>query len=142
MLIHHGDIIRQSRIPPEFLLNRQINSLVASPHVYEFQIPNNRDLQLQSLLVFGTPTGAELVTSIQTSVRRFNQPVGDEVILSIDGPGAAATRFAAFLPVFPGTYIPRDSILRAVVTFSAGVLAKVSGFHLTGWLVPSYDVKL
>ena len=142
MRITHGNIIRQSRIPPDFLLHRQGNDIVAQIHEYQYILPSDKDLLLQSVLIFGTPTGAELVNEILVSIRRFNQPIADAVILSIDGPGVVATRFASFVPVFPGTYIPRGSIIRSTVTFSAGVAAKVSGFHLTGWLTPAYDMKL
>jgi hypothetical protein len=142
MLIHFGNIIRDSRIPPEFLAFKNTSALIAAVHVYEYIVPSNRDLLLTNVLLCGIPTGAELVNENELTLRRFNGPVANDVHLTEAGPGVAARRFSTRFNAGSGFYIPRETILRGVITFSAGALAKESHFSVVGWLVPAYDLVL
>jgi hypothetical protein len=141
MMIDHGHIIRSSRIKPDFVPFQRISNSVAAIQVFNYQIPRERDLWLMSAVCHAEPTGAENVQHIHLIMIPFGMDVeGNRICLAHNPGGAAAVR--QVLNLSNDLYVPRDSIIRAEVEYSAGVLTKETKFDLTGWLVPAYDMEL
>ena len=141
MNIDPGHIIRSSRIKPDFVTFQRQSTAVAAVQFFDYVVPRERDLWLMTGVCIGEPTGAENVQHIHLLVIPFGVDVtGNRILLAHGLGGAAAVR--EVLNLSHDVYIPRESIVRMYVEYSAGVLAKNSEFYLTGWLHSAYDMEL
>jgi hypothetical protein len=134
-----GHIIRSSRIKPDFVVFRSESAAVAAVQVFDFTVPRERDLWLMTGVCIAEPTGAESVQHLHMEVIPFGIDANRALLAHGPGGGAAVREV---LNLSHDVYIPRESIVRMFVQYSAGVLAKNSEFNLTGWLFAAYDMTL
>jgi hypothetical protein len=140
-MIDHGHIIRSSRIKPDFITFERHSALVAAVQTFDYVVPRERDLWLMSAVGIGEPTGGENVLHLHIVVIPFGiDRTGNQNVVA-HGPGSGAA-VREVLNLSHDMYIPRESIVRMYVEYSAGVLAKNSEFYLSGWLVSAYDMNL
>jgi hypothetical protein len=139
MNIDPGHIIRSSRIKPDFVVFRSESAAVAAVQTFDYVVPRERDLWLMTGVCIAEPTGAENVDHLHIEVLTFG--IEANRVLLAHGPGGPAGA-REILNLSHDVYIPRESIVRMYVQYSAGVLAKNSEFNLTGWLFSAYDMTL
>jgi len=141
MMIDHGHIIRSSRIKPDFITFERHSNAVAAVQFFDYVVPRERDIWLMSAVCIAEPTGAENVQHLHLVAIPFGiDQDGNRNVLAHSPGGAAAVR--EVLNLSHDLYLPRETIIRMYVEYSAGVLAKNSEFYLSGWLVPAYDLTL
>jgi hypothetical protein len=133
MLIHHGNIIRDSRIPPRFILFNQVNTTVAQFHLFTFVVPDNRDFLMESIFITAKPSGAEGVADLFISI--------NGAVIEWRNSAGAAVRVSSSYPQNP-LYLPAGTIIYAQAGYSAGVTAKRTDFTIIGYTVPSFDKEL
>jgi len=138
-MIDHGHIIRSSRIKPDFVTFERHSALVTAVQFFDYVVPRERDLWLMTGVCIAEPTGAESVDHLHIEVIPFG--IDANRALLAHGPGGPAGA-REILNLSHDIYIPRESIVRMYVEYSAGVLAKNSEFYLSGWLVSAYDMTL
>ena len=140
-MIDHGHIIRSSRIKPDFVTFERHSVAVAAVQTFDYVVPRERDLWLMTGVCIGEPTGGENVQHLHLVVIPFGiDKDGNRNVIAHGPGGAAAVR--EVLNLSHDIYIPRESIIRMYIEYSAGVLAKNSEFYLSGWLVSPYDMEL
>jgi len=140
-MINHGHIVRSSRIKPDFITFERHSSLVAAVQTFDYVVPRERDLWLMSAVCIGEPTGVEQIIRQHFMVIPFGIEQNGNRNIIASGPGSAAA-VRGVLNLSHDIYIPRESIIRMAVEYSAGVQAKNSEFYLSGWLVSAYDMEL
>jgi hypothetical protein len=139
MNIDPGHILRSSRIKPDFVTLQRQSAAVAAVQFFDYVVPRERDLWLMTGVCIAEPTGAESVQHLHMEVIPFGIDANRALIAHGPGGGAAVREI---LNLSHDVYIPRESIVRMFVQYSAGVLAKNSEFYITGWLFSAYDMTL
>lgn len=132
-------IFRRQIFPPDFFTYRRTGSGTAASWSFEYAIPDDNDFFLQCALSHGHATGGETVSSNIISIRRFDAPSTEYAILAMEELSAPGS--LSILRAPEGIYLPRKSIIRADIVFSAAVQSKTVEFNILGWNAPAYDVE-
>lgn len=142
MLTTFGNIVQRSQIPPQFVMLRFDQDIVGAIHHYEYPLPYNRDFWVTSIFMQAKPTAPETIQEFTLAIHPIGQTPNEDTLLAAIGPFTAGVAGRLNFPIAEGFLVPRNTIIHGHITFSAGVTAKISNFHLVGWLIKPYDMVL
>jgi hypothetical protein len=140
--INNGMMEISSRIPPKFLLFRNVIAGTTLELIAEFVVPENRDLKILSATLHAEASGGETTDMLHIEIYPVGTNAANPVLLDHGPGGGAAVR--EILRFVPGgdCIIPRNYVVRFHAFYSAAVQAKTLDANLVGFLLHPMDSLL